>query len=50
MAKVERRLAILFSYYKIIAGHPGPEKHSVVSVRFKIEETDRMLFPLPFWM
>ena len=24
--------------------HPGPEKHSVVSVRFKIEETDRMLF------
>lgn len=30
--------------------HPGPEKHSVVSVRFKIEEIDRMFFPLPFWM
>ena len=29
------------------AGQPGPEKHSVVSVRFKIEEIDRMFFPLP---
>ena len=27
--------------------HPGPEKHSVVSVRFKFEEIDRMFSPLP---
>ena len=30
-----------FTYVKM---RPGPEQHSIVGVRFKLEETDKMLY------